>query len=111
MTAVIYNCKRCKRGRRVEYPLGSSGSGAFRIDAMGNRIPACIYVQSCGGGHPTVYGGDVENGICSGCGRMMSYGALKAFTNPDHKCDARCEGARGPNCDCSCGGANHGKAA
>lgn len=23
-------------------------------------------------------------------------------------CDARCTGARGPNCECSCGGANHG---
>lgn len=24
------------------------------------------------------------------------------------KCDARCTGATGPKCDCSCGGANHG---
>jgi hypothetical protein len=23
-------------------------------------------------------------------------------------CDARCMGAKGPNCDCQCGGANHG---
>ncbi len=25
-----------------------------------------------------------------------------------HKCDARCMNARGPNCECSCGGENHG---
>lgn len=25
-----------------------------------------------------------------------------------HKCDARCMNARGHNCECSCGGANHG---
>ena len=25
-----------------------------------------------------------------------------------HKCDARCQGARGRNCECSCGGAFHG---
>jgi hypothetical protein len=24
------------------------------------------------------------------------------------KCDARCTNAKGPNCDCSCGGKNHG---
>lgn len=27
-----------------------------------------------------------------------------------HTCDARCMSAKGPNCDCSCGGANHGGA-
>lgn len=26
-----------------------------------------------------------------------------------HVCDARCLNATGPNCECSCGGANHGK--
>jgi len=35
---------------------------------------------------------------------------IEGRTNPDHKCDARCIHARGPNCDCSCGGANHGAA-
>lgn len=28
-----------------------------------------------------------------------------------HKCDARCETAKGHNCECSCGGKNHGIAA
>lgn len=27
-----------------------------------------------------------------------------------HKCDARCMNATGPNCECSCGGQNHGRA-
>lgn len=27
----------------------------------------------------------------------------------DHICDSRCTGAKGHNCECSCGGANHGK--
>jgi len=26
-----------------------------------------------------------------------------------HRCDARCMNARGNNCECSCGGANHGR--
>jgi len=30
-------------------------------------------------------------------------------TNPSlHKCDARCMHAKGRNCECSCGGKNHG---
>lgn len=29
--------------------------------------------------------------------------------NPsNHKCDARCMNAKGMNCECSCGGSNHG---
>jgi hypothetical protein len=29
--------------------------------------------------------------------------------NPSlHKCDARCQHAKGHNCECSCGGKNHG---
>ena len=32
--------------------------------------------------------------------------------NPSlHKCDARCQHAKGRTCECSCGGANHGAAA
>jgi hypothetical protein len=32
--------------------------------------------------------------------------------NPSlHKCDARCETAKGHKCECSCGGKHHGRAA
>lgn len=33
---------------------------------------------------------------------------LRGRLRDDVTCDARCTGATGPNCDCSCGGANHG---
>lgn len=37
--------------------------------------------------------------------RRISFGI-----NPSlHKCDARCMNAKGNNCECACGGANHGK--
>lgn len=111
MATVIYNCKRCKRGKRVEYPIGNARTGFSRIDSAGKTMPAAVWIQSCGGGRPTVYGGDIEMGICNICHKMMTFGVLKAFFNPDHKCDPRCTSARGPNCECSCGGANHGVAA
>jgi hypothetical protein len=32
--------------------------------------------------------------------------------NPSlHKCDARCQSAKGHDCECQCGGKNHGEAA
>lgn len=110
MSTVIYNCKRCKKGRRVEYP-NKTLNGYTRIDANGKGQPACVWIQASGGGKPTVYGGDVEMGICSGCGKMMDFGKLKATLRPEVKCSAICTGARGHSCDCSCGGANHGSAA
>lgn len=110
MAAVIYNCKRCKTGKRVEYPIRTL-NGYTRIDSSGKAQPASVWIQASGGGRPTVYGGDVEMGICKGCGKMMDFGILKAFLRPEHKCDARCTSARGHNCECSCGGANHGCAA
>jgi hypothetical protein len=107
MATVIYNCTRCKTGRRVEYPL-SDRFGSYRIGPDGRRVDPCVYVQACGGGKPTVYGGDTAMGLCPTCGRAMKYGALKARVNPAQKCDARCTSARGHNCECQCGGKNHG---
>lgn len=108
MATVIYNCKRCKLGRRVEYPESRVGS-AFRINASGKSVPPGIYIMRCGGGRPTEYGGDVEMGLCPSCHKMMAFAHLKGRISEVHICDARCMASRGPNCECSCGGANHGK--
>jgi hypothetical protein len=36
--------------------------------------------------------------------------AIEYKSNPSkHKCDARCESAKGFKCECECGGKNHGK--
>ena len=34
--------------------------------------------------------------------------AVRGTFNPDHKCDGWCLNATGHNCECSCGGKNHG---
>lgn len=39
---------------------------------------------------------------------VLRFETIKAKIT-DHKCDARCLNAKGGNCECSCGGANHGK--
>ncbi len=40
----------------------------------------------------------------------LDWRGVKGTVNPDHKCDSRCTNAKGHNCDCSCGGENHGSA-
>ena len=50
---------------------------------------------------------------CGHCNVTMSYmGAVSrnrlVKTEERCKCDARCTFATGPNCDCQCGGVNHG---
>jgi hypothetical protein len=109
MPTFIFNCKRCKIGKRVEYPIERARGYFYRLDSNGVEQPAGVWVNCAGGGRPTEYGGDVEMGLCPGCHKAMDYNRLVACVSPDHKCDARCVHARGANCECSCGGANHGK--
>ena len=109
MTTVIYNCKKCKVGRRVEYPIAKPNGWFARQDETGKIISMYGWIQAYGGGKPPEYGGD-PLALCPKCGKLMSFGQLKAVTAPEHVCDARCINARGHNCECSCGGANHGKA-
>ena len=49
---------------------------------------------------------------CPACGeRKVLRGSLvKGKTNPTKTCTPRCEGATGFDCECACGGDNHGAA-
>jgi hypothetical protein len=54
----------------------------------------------------------VNNGTWARCDKRHKVFPLKAVKgtfSPDHKCDTRCLNARGHDCTCSCGGANHGR--
>ena len=50
----------------------------------------------------------LSNGLaaCS-CGREVRVTRVVA-TVTEHTCGAKCRNSKGPNCDCSCGGKNHG---
>ena len=82
MRVIIYNCKRCKVGRRVEYPVVIETGDRwnprsyYRQDDKGGRYPAGAWITAIGGGKPTEYGGD-PLGICSKCGHLMAVGILK----------------------------------
>lgn len=47
---------------------------------------------------------------CTKHRRDILWKAVNGRLVEEHKCDSRCNNATGPNCDCSCGGANHGRA-
>ena len=50
------------------------------------------------------YVGPDENKVLMPVTRIIEY-----KKNPSlHKCDARCQHAKGRTCECSCGGKNHG---
>jgi hypothetical protein len=50
-------------------------------------------------------------GFCSCCG--LRHAAERRIVRPavasNHKCGGRCLNAKGGDCECACGGANHGK--
>jgi hypothetical protein len=52
-------------------------------------------------------------GVCPNCGENHpTERVIQYAKNPSlHKCGARCMAAKGPQCECSCSGANHGSAA
>lgn len=42
------------------------------------------------------------------CGNRVMLLPVKGITNPDVPCTAKCVNSKGFNCECSCGGKNHG---
>ena len=66
-------------------------------------------IARCPAGHVTKAGWDevVGGWLRCSCGRQ---GVAKTFAPvlSEKVCGARCAGATGPACSCSCGGENHG---
>lgn len=55
-------------------------------------------------------GGLFAYGTCPDCGRLHPSGRRVHYSKKPsmHVCNAKCMGAMGPDCECSCGGKNHG---
>ena len=94
----IATCKRCgltvriERKTRVDYyterhPTFGARTRSDVVDIDSRPIPA----------HCT-------------CGKSLSWREMRGVKRDDVKCDARCTGAKGHNCECQCGGKNHGSA-
>jgi len=106
MISRIGKCRACKQTSRRDYTLtrpvsvGSHANGGMyrrTINQAGRMLPNQWLPAS-------------EDGWCPSCGeRAWSAQRIEGFKVDTVPCDSRCTEAKGHKCDCSCGGANHGK--
>lgn len=71
------------------------------------------WMSKCANGHVTfapVGPTKLESGLylACACGSRGFAKVLSAYVSDSKVCDARCTGATGPDCECSCGGRGHG---
>jgi hypothetical protein len=109
-------CKPCKRAVQAS-AIALETRDATR-DRMGKVIsPTRVSWKIVGGsftGHTTplaaAWNGKWQWTVaCPGCKAQVSLTAVKGTVSEEHICGARCLASTGPNCECSCGGANHGR--
>lgn len=103
----IYTCKKCKRAtaKRASFPMRK----LTMPDKFGHQrtVGMRILVQGSKGEFENYWAPARE---CEACGRHMTAEQITGAFRADRKCDARCTNATGHNCECSCGGRNHGAA-
>lgn len=95
--------KGCKHSTRVEM------ADVQEIDSY--RKPNGVYTTPEGAEYIPARPYILNNmNVCARCPDHGVYrlAFLQGRYSADHVCDGRCMGATGPNCECSCGGANHG---
>jgi hypothetical protein len=100
----LAKCKGCGRGVSALVPCVVERRSEHLYGREVKRATYSTYVYTEAAG--------TENWTrvlsCSGCGKRVSVKPVAGKVNPDVGCDARCMNATGPNCECVCGGANHG---
>jgi hypothetical protein len=94
----IGRCARCRTVYRAEGPILAAGRG-----------------HTCGGIEVSIWNGGWQGTVtCATCPPLPGMTALvllrkvRGVYSPHRKCGARCRAATGPNCECQCGGTNHG---
>src|SRR5712691_11736277 len=98
---VMFKCPRCKARWARDYEVITVSYN--RRDYWGKPIASTRLEMPASNKE--------VNGNCPHCnygGIITTY--VTGTNNPEHKCDARCTNAKGYDCECSCGGKNHGAA-
>lgn len=78
---------------------------AINVPTVTRRVNTFLRIVACEG---TVMNIANEERCPNHPRNLMRVRIVQGTLNPDHVCDSRCTGAVGHNCECSCGGANHG---
>jgi hypothetical protein len=74
-----------------------------------HRLIGRCPVKSCGFTRATRESGLSMAPVCASHGRALRWQRIEGTHRPGIRCDARCQYAKGPDCECSCAGANHGR--
>ncbi len=132
MAAAVHYIGRCKaKGCTTTLRLTATERRSIGHNRYGAQLTQAAFVlpglrakpDGRGGWlNPAEHGWDIESRTYT-LGEAHDHGALPMCLehrrnlrwtrvdgrhNDEVRCDARCEGAKGPSCECSCGGANHG---
>lgn len=103
MAKVLVRCKDCKRNAWVHFATTESngrtththtGTGYTATNNQRNLIQTAYAIAI--------------NSSPKCQDHIRTAHTVDGTYNPDRTCDARCMGAVGPACSCSCGGENHG---
>lgn len=105
----IYVCKFCKSAQTVDHKIQSTQN------FYANGIPSYRDISAIEEGEKLPMSRlDAKYSHCPKCkaNGITSYRKVVQVKGhkSEHQCDAKCMNATGPDCDCSCGGANHGGA-
>jgi hypothetical protein len=111
MTGMGYTLRHTCGGLYAEFVLSAPRPFDSRVRSM--RYLTGSFVGRCkeckkpvrSEGALDNFGGHLH--AACGCGKFAVVQRIKGRVT-EHKCGARCRSSTGPNCDCSCGGANHG---
>lgn len=106
-----YNTKPCRDCKTVTSKLLSKGmSREEHYFPNIGRVRVPVWFDESGAKFFGSYTGlEVPTVKCRQCARTGLYARpVNGKFRADKKCDGRCTSARGHNCECACGGKNHG---
>jgi hypothetical protein len=108
-TSYIGKCRECSHSTRVDWAhVQDLDSHRWAKSARtGERVLVTPDGAAYDQARPFILNGVAVSARCPDHG-VYRLQLLRGRVVATITCDARCTTARGPKCDCSCGGANHG---
>lgn len=104
-----YNTKKCKHCGKATSVMAERVNAEWKVNGI---IRGC-FLTDTGAVHYGYYLGWDESAVivpCRGCGALRVAQKVLGKVRNEIRCDGRCESATGHNCECQCGGKNHGRA-
>ena len=102
-------CRDCKRKGTLRYVVTSTLTAYLGRPSTSSTLLAEDRTREISLGRDM----DVKRALYRACpcgSIKVTVNLVRGTHNPDKACDARCTNATGPDCECSCTGANHGAA-